>query len=470
MQHRPAAPPRQASRRHTAPSRRTAHLSASRLATRRRWRRLRLGTLIAVPLAVILLAALTRPDAGTAAAPAGSDGASSSGTSFVDAATTASSHQKKMQQRRRHRAAKRRAAAAAAAKRAAGTATAAKPSAPAAAPGSSTGTSTAPSTAPSSPSGAASGPGAAATAPTTGGPFVPYTADSLFRKPLPDAAPVAANSAQMVAWAAAHEPESYLKIRGANGVGWGIAYAEASCSDPIYRIGAGGSVPASQAHLRTVGFHAPAAAWKNIPQNGDAPFLIVDRCGTSARPNGLSVWGANAVVSGQTVNVSAAGSFAHDTNGLDRRNPASNSQLNERSRGVIPDSMLIRPDVLDYAVHHGTGLGYMLEVFWLETNSAAGFTSPMVGAEGGNNGVGAEGQRIRIKPGIDLAARPGCSPTTNPVGLAIARTLQQNGAYIGDNSGSGSGIKTAQNAQYPGLNADSLRGCMTWDDVEFLAP
>ena len=57
---------------------------------------------------------------------------------------------------------------------------------------------------------------------------------------------------------------------------------------------------------------------------------------------------------------------------------------------------------------------------------------------------------------------------TNPVGLAIARTLQQNGAYIGDNSGSGAGVKTEQNANYPGLDADSLRGCMTWDDVEFL--
>jgi hypothetical protein len=54
------------------------------------------------------------------------------------------------------------------------------------------------------------------------------------------------------------------------------------------------------------------------------------------------------------------------------------------------------------------------------------------------------------------------------VGLAIARTLQQNGAYLGDNSGSGSGIKTEQNAHYPGLTADSLRGCMTWDDIEFL--
>ena len=62
------------------------------------------------------------------------------------------------------------------------------------------------------------------------------------------------------------------------------------------------------------------------------------------------------------------------------------------------------------------------------------------------------------------------NPTTNPVGLALARTLQENGAYLGDNSGSGSGIKTEQNADFPGLTADSLRGCMTWDDIEFLPP
>jgi hypothetical protein len=311
---------------------------------------------------------------------------------------------------------------------------------------------------------------AAAKAPSGSGtgPFVPYTADSFFRKPLPPTTPVSATSRQAVAFAKANDPSPYLKIRGANGVGWGIAYAEASCSDPVYKMAAGSNVPQSQEHLRTVGFHAPAHLWRNIPPNGDAPFLVVDRCGTSARPGGLSVWGANTVVSGRTVSASAAGSFAHNSNGLDRRNPRSNSQLNERSRGVIPDSMAVRLDLLEHAIRTGTGLGHVLEVFWLETATSAGFTHPMVGAENGKAGYGAEGERFRIKAGINLAARPGCSPTKNPVGLAIARTLQQHGAYLGDNSGSGSGIKTEQNANYPGLNADSLRGCMTWDDIEFL--
>jgi hypothetical protein len=323
--------------------------------------------------------------------------------------------------------------------------------------GSTSGSSTS-TAAPSSPAGTAS----------RNGPFIPYGPNSFLQRPLPASTPVSADNARLVQFAKSDNPDAYLKIRGANGVGWGIAYGEADCSDPLYKIGPGGNLPPGQEHLRTVGFHAPAAMWKNIPPNSDAPFLVMDRCGTSARPAGLSVWGANTAVSGSTVTISAAGSFSHDSNGLDSRNPAADSTLNARSRGVIPDSMAIRLDALDAAIRNGSGLGYVVEVFWSETDSAAGFASPMVGAEGGKGGAGAEGQRFRIKPGIDLASRPGCNPTTNPVGLAIARTLQQNGAYIGDNSGSGSGIKTEQNANYPGLTADSLRGCMTWDDIEFL--
>lgn len=325
------------------------------------------------------------------------------------------------------------------------------------------GTAAAPGTAAVPTTGAAPSTGNRSVPATAGGPFIPYSADSFFRSPLPAVTPVSADNARLVSFARSANQDPYLKIRGARGVGWGIAFAEADCSDPIYRIGSG-KLPASQAHLGTVGFHAPASLWENIPPNADAPFLVVDRCGTSARPGGLSVWGAGTTVSGSEVNVTYAGSFSHDSNGLDRRNPLSDSQLNERSRGVIPDSMVIRLDALDYAIRSGTGLGYVLEVFWVETDTAAGFAHPMVGAESGKAGAGAEGQRFRIKPGIDLSSRPGCGP----VGLAIARTLQQHGAYLGDNSGSGSGIKTEQNADFPGLTADSLQGCMTWDDIEFL--
>jgi hypothetical protein len=84
----------------------------------------------------------------------------------------------------------------------------------------------------------------------------------------------------------------------------------------------------------------------------------------------------------------------------------------------------------------------------------------MVGAESGKSGFGAEGMRIRIKPNVDLAAR-GCSPA----GLAVARTLQHHGAYLGDNSGSSSGLKAEQGSS--ALTRDALK-CVTWDDFVFV--
>jgi hypothetical protein len=87
---------------------------------------------------------------------------------------------------------------------------------------------------------------------------------------------VSSDSAAIVSYAKAHDPFDYLKIRGAHGVGWGIAYAMADCADPVYRIGSGGNLPKSQEHLRSTGFHAPADVWKRIPPNGDAPFLVID--------------------------------------------------------------------------------------------------------------------------------------------------------------------------------------------------
>lgn len=445
------------------------HASPYRSVAPRRSRKWPLALLVSAALALTLLALPSLSSAVGSAWATDTRTQGAAATKEAGTARDADPTRQRASRADRYDERKRRAAQRAAAKRAAASASASSTAA-----GSSSASASATSSAPaSSTQTTTSSAGTSSSSGTTTGTanaLLPYSLDSYFRKPLPSVTPVSPDSASIVAFAKANDPFDYLKIRGAHGVGWGIATAVADCSDPIYRIGSSGNVPASQQHLRTVGFHAPASVWSDIPPNGDAPFLVVDTCGTSARPGGLSVWGANTAVSGQTVTVSAAGSFAHDTNGLDRRNPRSNSQLNERSRGVIPDSMAIRLDVLEQAIRSGTGLGHVLEVFWVETNSAAGFAHPMVGAESGKSGAGAEGQRMRIKPGIDLAARPGCNPSTNPVGLAIARTLQQHGAYLGDNSGSGSGIKTEQNANFPGLDADSLSGCMTWDDVEFLPP
>jgi hypothetical protein len=88
----------------------------------------------------------------------------------------------------------------------------------------------------------------------------------------------------------------------------------------------------------------------------------------------------------------------------------------------------------------------------------------MIGHENNKNGWGAEGQRIRVKESWQPPA--GCRGP----GLVIAHTLQRYGAYLGDNSGSGSGIKAEQGSTYPGLTQDALRPCIKWTDMQFIAP
>lgn len=126
--------------------------------------------------------------------------------------------------------------------------------------------------------------------------------------------------------------------------------------------------------------------------------------------------------------------------------------------------MVIRNDLLRYAIENNTDLGHVLHMFWNVPDSGAGVAHPMVGYEKPRTGYGAEGERMRVKPSIELDARPGCGD----VAKAIAKTLQNYGSYIGDTSGGNSGVKAEQGSTFPGLTQDVLSGCITWDDLEFL--
>ena len=249
---------------------------------------------------------------------------------------------------------------------------------------------------------------------------------------------------------------AYPLIRGPGGNSWGTAYAEGSAADPVWRLT--GSVPSEVAVLRTQGFHAPESFGSMLTGTSDSPFVVVDRA------SGWSVWGAKASVTGDhVISVGAAGLFVHASNGLDRRSPFSDSAVNFRSRGAIPDAMVIRKDLVSWGVAMGGDLGHVLHLFMVETDSSAGYVHPMVGYESGKYGWGAEGQRIAIDPGVDLTTR-GLSPEA----LVIARTLQRYGAYLGDNAGGPTSLKAEQeSAGHPvwdgRLTADALRG-LSWDD------
>jgi hypothetical protein len=103
-------------------------------------------------------------------------------------------------------------------------------------------------------------------------------------------------------------------------------------------------------------------------------------------------------------------------------------------------------------------------MFWKEPDSSAGALSPMVKAENGKTGKGAEGDRLQVSPSFDVE-HSSCSD----VAKVIVRTLQQNGAYIGDTSGGPSGIKAEQGSTFPGLTPDVL-SCVSWKDMRVVDP
>lgn len=294
-------------------------------------------------------------------------------------------------------------------------------------------------------------------------PFVPYSRNSLFRSRVARA-PVNRHATDTFRRFMHSHPEQratpHPTINGLDGNLWGTAYATGHRGDPVWRLT--GAVPADVAVLRTRGFHAPAWLGDMLSGTDDSPFVVMDRA------RGWSIWAANATVVGRrTIRVSAAGLFEHDSNGLDKRNPRSDSRLNFRSRGAIPDAMVIRRSLVDAGIRNHTGLGHVLHMFLVETRSAAGYCHPMTGEESGKRGWGAEGQRIAISPRVDLTRR-GLSPG----GLVVARTLQQHGCYIGDNSGSASAVKAEQASRrrdpWNGLlHQNSLKG-ITWNDFVVL--
>jgi hypothetical protein len=304
----------------------------------------------------------------------------------------------------------------------------------------------------------------------TGAPFLPYSSDSFFKsrvdglggRPVApvDAARTSAFRNFMSSFPD-QKPFSAPTIKGLGTNKWGTVYAMAQPGDPIWKLT--GSVPADVAWLKTTGFHAPSNFGQRLTGTSDSPFVVQDLA------SGWSVWAAkSAPGSGNTINVGAAGAFKHVSNGLDKRNPKHDAAGagNFRSRGAIPDGMVIRRDLVDYGIANNTGLGHVLHMFMCETNKADGHCHPMVGEES-QSGWGAEGERIFIRKSVDLTTR-----NLSPFGLVIARTLQEHGCYLGDNAGGESTLKAAQTSSvsnpWAGLTVSDkvLLGKVTWADFD----
>lgn len=295
-------------------------------------------------------------------------------------------------------------------------------------------------------------------------PFVAYSTDSYFKSRVNFMAADPARTTAFRSFMLSHPDQrayAYPRVNGTEATNaWGTAYAMGSSIDPIWTLT--GSVPTACASLRTVGFHAPTWLGDVLTDTTDSPFCVIDR------GFGFTVFGTKAAVVGpRTISVSSAGMTYHSSNGLHRKNPLSNDSRNSTSRGRISDAMVIRKDLVNYGVANNADLGHVLHMFLVETRTTDGFRSPMVGAEGGKVGFGAEGERIAIAPSVDLTTR-GLSAEA----LVVARTLQNFGCYFGDNAGKESCLKAEQESNnrpvWGGrLGKDSLRR-LTWDDFVVL--
>lgn len=300
-----------------------------------------------------------------------------------------------------------------------------------------------------------------------------------------------------------HNEWHYPWIQGVGGStgGWGMPYAVGNCSDPVWTLNSGANDSSGGTgkwgSLKTTGFHAPDKLSDYITGTTDSPIVIRDMCAAD-NPYGtgtFSIWAskvtaddANHVLNIQTVTPAGAyGAFVHASNGLDNRASSDPVDANNgRSRGVIPDTMAIRKDVMDWALNNPSrDLGMALELFMVKTNGTLNtefpncFVFPMVnGEQCGNSaqdGWGSEGTRLVLDPGLTDAILQAAPRNCNPQAMVIARTLRKYGMYIGDNAGSASTFKaenesTAHPVWLNTLSKDTLAGCITWDDFKVINP
>jgi len=290
-------------------------------------------------------------------------------------------------------------------------------------------------------------------------PFLAYTDTSYFRSPALGQPVDASRTAQFRAFMKSHPDQrsfAYPRINGTDTNRWGTTYAMGTSSDPMWKLT--GSLNPFCTTLASTGFHAPEWLGSVLSGTSDSPFCVIDQA------SGFTVFGTKAhVVAPHTISVASAGITYHGSNGLHRSDPLCNDKRNFTSRGRISEAMVIRADLVKFGIANNTDLGHVLHMFLVETRSSDGFRHPMVGCESGQNGFGAEGERIAIDPSVDLTKRG-----LSPAGLVVARTLQNYGCYFGDNSGSSSALKAEQESpSHPvwnkQLGRDSLAG-LRWDD------
>lgn len=276
-----------------------------------------------------------------------------------------------------------------------------------------------------------------------------FLATSYWNTPLDasGAAPVHSRNAQWIA--DSQNPantQNYLKLTTGS---FAQPFYWSTCSDKAYTIN-----PARYGDTYTV--HLPAGA-KPMPGN-DSEISVFDMCTNQA----VGLW--HATFNGTTWTSDGLDHYALNSEGLARGVATTDSPTNDGHRGIPAPIRGVRYDeVAAGAVQH------RLECFWHATADGTPEVGdkpaywPMAGAEKGKGGIVPEGVVIRIKKSVNLAGYP-----LTPAARIVAKSLQDYGCTVGDNSGSGNRLKIQANATWTGmLNADSLKP-LTWNLWEFI--
>jgi len=275
--------------------------------------------------------------------------------------------------------------------------------------------------------------------PTPAGVFRAFTASSEWNKPL-GAAPLDPNSSQIIAEMKSWGTGTYPVLTSPQ---WEVPIYWADASDPTYTI-----VPTSNGPtLNNV--HIPDGAVQASNTDGIVKFFDL------AKGVSFELWRA----SFDGTKWSAAGTAEYDmsSNGLDCRFTESDRAcpMNSGHRGIPPAIHVIRYDeVKAGAIDHVLKLN-------LDKTAECG-VYPAKGYESGRGGVlTCEGLVLRIKPGINLAARnlsSGC--------LVIAKALQTYGGVIGDTGGNAMGIAIERDQSWSnfGVAPNCFQGHISLDD------
>jgi hypothetical protein len=270
-----------------------------------------------------------------------------------------------------------------------------------------------------------------------GSPYRAFSADSYWNTKLGPGAPMDPNNASMMSWLISHASPGYVTLAGASADGsYGQPMYKAKSGDPVYAV-RGSGLPPEFAHLRI-----PLGA-KPDP-TGDSELTVFDLI------SGYVSWLAGAHFDGNNWSASGGSVTYLASNGLDGTLSQSNEPRNQGHRGFPAAEIAIR-----YAE---VAAGGYFHVVKMSIPSTCNHVFPMTGDEGCNGSPFPEGTRIRIKPTIDLS-KLGLSGAA----FVVAKTLQDYGAVIGDQSG-GSVVVKLENTVAEG-RGNLWSGVMTRDSL-----